>query len=407
MSRLDRRRFLARAAAALAALAIPRWARAQAADTLRSMPAPEAAFDTLRTTLPDSADTRRGEPASVTLAVAGDTVLGYNLQDHFDAQLAAGRTREELFPLYFAGVRTILDAADLALVNLECPFTERGEKVKKNFNFRARHELVEVLTRGGVDVVTLANNHIRDFGDASVLDTIETLDRAGIAHFGAGRNLKAARKPRIVERNGLRIGFVGHYFQAPPDMFEPREVYATRRRAGPAGCFEDRDCIFEMVKADVEKLVAEVDVAIPYFHWGKEGSYDLRDYQVELAHLCVDLGCKAVLGAHPHRLQGVEIYRGAPIFYSLGNFVYGGIKEPKDRLTAVARMKLSREGMIEADLVPCWFTTWPDAPFQPVVLRDAEREEALRRIAELSRPLPQTLAQLAPYLGDQQPAAPE
>src|SRR4029450_13528983 len=98
----------------------------------------------------------------------------------------------------------VLDATDIALVNLECPFTERGKKLEKNFNFRARRELVRVLPEAPVDVLSNPNNHTNDFGKAGVHDTLETLDHAGIAHFGAGTNLEAARRPAILERNGMK-----------------------------------------------------------------------------------------------------------------------------------------------------------------------------------------------------------
>ena len=116
----------------------------------------------------------------------------------------------------------------------------------------------------------------------------------------------------------------------------------------------------------------------------------------------MDLGCKAVLGAHPHRVQGIEIYRDAPIFYSLGNFVYGGIKEPKDTLTMIARLRISRTG-VEAEAIPVQFTRWPEAPFQPFVLEGAAREEAFGRIASYSSALARTLPQLQPYLAVQPP----
>jgi len=385
---VDRRTFLLRGAALAGGLATA-WPRRLLAQTpaLRDsviMPTRGLAWNTL------------------SVAAAGDTTLGYNLEAHFDQQLAAGRAREELWPLYFAGVKAILDDADLALVNLECPFTQHDKKLKKNFNFRARPELVEILRQGSVDVVSLANNHLADYGKEGVLDTLRTLDAAGIARFGAGRSLADARKPAILERNGVRIGFLGYYFQAPPDMLEPKAVYAKKHRAGVAGCFEDLDCMRRQLEEDVRALVPKVDVAIPYFHWGKEGSTDVRDYQIELAHLAVDLGCRAVLGAHPHRLQGVELYKGAPIFYSLGNFVFGGNKDPNDKLSAIARIRFARETgatgsgtiRVEADLVPIQITRWPEAPFQPFVLEGAAGEEALDRIASVSAALPATLPQL-------------
>ncbi len=382
--------FLIRSLAALGAAVLGRRAFAQSGV---SVPAPAESFDTLRVTLPDST-AEAAPPAAVTIAAGGDTVLGYNLEAHFDEQLAAGRTRDELYGLYFAGVRPVLEAADVALVNLECPFTERGVKLPKNFNFRARRELVEILKRGSVDVVTMANNHTMDWGPDGLEDTRLTLDDAGIGHFGAGDDLAEAREPLVVVRNGLRIGFLGYYFQNDEDMLEPRELYALANRAGVAGSYTSLGPMRRMLADDVSSLARRVDAVIPYFHWGKEGSYDVRDYQVELAHLAVDRGARAVLGAHPHRLQGVEVYKGAPIFYSLGNFVYGGIKDPPDPLTLIARLTVDRAS-VSADVVPVRYTRWPDVPFQPYVLEGEERSAAIARFAELSRSFESTLPALA------------
>lgn len=335
---------------------------------------------------------KSGEP-SVTIAAAGDTVLGFNLQDHFDAQLALGRTREELFDLYFQGVRGLLGRADIAVVNLECPFTGRGDKLAKNFNFRARPEMVEMLKRAGIAAVSVANNHAMDYGVDGMHDTRQTLDDAGIGHFGTGDTLEEARRPLIVERNGLRVGFLGYYFQNAADMVEPAEIYALADRPGVAGCYTDLDQIKAMVGEDIAALVPAVDAVIPFFHWGKEGKYVVGDYQVEIAHLCVRQGARAVLGSHPHRLHGVEVFDGAPIFYSLGNFVYGGIKNPEDPLTMVAQLRLDRR-RVEAEVVPVRYTDWPDVPFQPSVLEGAERQKAIARIAELSRGFQRTLPML-------------
>jgi poly-gamma-glutamate capsule biosynthesis protein CapA/YwtB (metallophosphatase superfamily) len=335
--------------------------------------------------------------SSVLLAAAGDTVLGYNLEAHFDGQLEAGATREQVVPLYFSGVAEILGRADVAVLNLECPFTERGVKIAKNFNFRARPDLVEILKAGSISVVTLANNHTMDYGDIGLEDTLRTLKEADIAHFGAGLTLSQARVPAIVERRGLTIGFLGYYFQTVGDMLEPRELFATQTRAGVAGCYVNLRCIRELIAEDVSELVPRVDAVVPYFHWGREGSLTVQEYQIVLAHLCIDLGCKAVLGAHPHRLHGVEVYHGAPIFYSLGNFVYGGRKDPQDKLSAIALLRLSKDQPVTAELVPIQITRWPEAPFQPVVLAEAERNEALGRIAALSARFSATLPMLECY----------
>jgi poly-gamma-glutamate synthesis protein (capsule biosynthesis protein) len=379
---MRRREFLLRAAAVAAGVIAARRA-------IAAPPEPAAAQDSLA-----REHAARVQEHLVTLAVAGDTTLGYNLQTHVDEMLEGGVLREYVWPLYPRGIRDVLGAADLALVNLECPFTERGEKLTKNFNFRARPELVKILKEASVDVVTLANNHLMDYGHEGLTDTIRTLDDAGIAWFGAGEHEKNARRPLVLKRNGVKIGFVGYYFQAAPDMLEPEAVYAHPKHPGVAGCFEDLECMREMVHDDVRRLVHKVDAAIPYFHWGKEGSYEVRDYQIELAHQCVDLGARAVLGAHPHRLQGIEVYQGAPILYSLGNFMFGGNKDPDDKLSMIARLEIGRKGEVACELVPIQVTTWPDAPFQPYVLEGEARSAALARIAELSRSFASTLPQL-------------
>jgi poly-gamma-glutamate synthesis protein (capsule biosynthesis protein) len=391
---MKRRTFLKRAAALGGGMVLAPAALAQQGV---STPAPEAAYDTLRLApaeiAPTDSSVAAGEPG-VTIAAGGDVVLGYNLQDHVDRELAAGTPREALWPLYFAGVRALLEPADLAIVNLECPFTERGVKLEKNFNFRARPELVEILKRGGVDVVTIANNHTMDWGVEGLDDTIATLDGAGIGRFGAGHDLDAARRPLIVERNGLRIGFLGYYYQSRRNMIEPGAMYALANRPGVAGCFVDLGCMKAMVREDVRALVPQVDAAIPFFHWGKEGSYRVQPYQRELAHLCVDLGCRAVLGAHPHRVQAIEVYRGAPIVHSLANFVYGGIKEPQDPLSFVARLRVTTSA-VHCAVTPIQTTRWPEAPFQPFPLEGPLREQSLARLAELSRALGGTIPQLA------------
>jgi poly-gamma-glutamate synthesis protein (capsule biosynthesis protein) len=330
---------------------------------------------------------------SITIAAAGDTVLGFNLQDHFDEQLALGRSRDELFDLYFRGVRDVLGKADIAILNLECPFTERGEKLAKNFNFRARPEMVEILRRASIRAVSTANNHAMDFGVDGMNDTIRTLDDAGIGHFGTGNTLGEARQPLVLEHNGFRVGFLGYYFQIADDMIEPAEIYALDDRPGASGCYTDLAQIKEMVSADIAALAPGVDAVVPFFHWGKEGQYVVGGYQTDIAHLCIKQGARAILGAHPHRLHGVEVYEGAPIFYSLGNFVYGGVKNPSDTLTMIAQLHIDHK-RVEASVVPVQYTNWPDAPYQPFLLAGRARQKAIARIAELSSGFRRTLPML-------------
>ena len=390
MQIVKRRQFLNRLAAAAALGLVGRsvWARGKkAVPATPAAPRDSAAADSSAVAPPP-----RG---GALIAAAGDTTLGYNLEADFDQRAATGVPEELIDTIYFSGIKPIFDWADLAIVNLECPFTEHGSPIPKNFNFRARPDLVQLLVQGRVGAVTLANNHLMDFGEIGVSDTIQTLDRAGILHFGAAGNLAAARAPLITERAGIRLGFLGYYFQDARDMLEPRTVYATERGAGVAGCYTDMACMTAMLEQDLEALCPHVDAAIPFFHWGHEGSNEVRDYQIALAHRAVDLGARAVLGSHPHRFQGVEVYRGAPILYSLGNFVFGGNKDPKDKLSAIARLVVPAAGPVSADLVPIQITRWPEAPFQPFPLEEEEKAAALAYLADLSRDFPATLPQLA------------
>src|SRR5215813_2420087 len=157
---MRRREFLLRATGLAAGLIVARGGHSE----------PSGADAAPASTAPATGSRPAGHVA--TLAVAGDTTLGYNLQTHVDEMLEGGVLPEYVWPVYPRGIREVLDAADLALVNLECPFTDRGEKLAKNFNFRARPELVKVLESASVDVVTLANNHLMDYGAEGLEDTI-------------------------------------------------------------------------------------------------------------------------------------------------------------------------------------------------------------------------------------------
>src|SRR5260370_35852535 len=114
----------------------------------------------------------------MSIGFGGDVMLGYLYHEYFDDQLAKGSTREQMFAYPFAEVKSVLKSADLAVVNLECPFTERGEKIPKNFNFRARPELGTALLQGGVAAVSLANNPLVDDGAVGLADTVQTLKGA-------------------------------------------------------------------------------------------------------------------------------------------------------------------------------------------------------------------------------------
>jgi poly-gamma-glutamate synthesis protein (capsule biosynthesis protein) len=331
---------------------------------------------------------------SIVVIFGGDVTLGYHYEEYFDDQLSKGRTRDEMLAYPFKELNGRLRAADLAVVNLECPFTARGEKIPKNFNFRARPELVSALLAGGVGAVSVANNHMMDYGPVGLFDTMETLDLAKLSHFGAGRTLLEARRPAIIERGGHKLALLGYFFLGTHNI-EPAEVLATETTPGVAGHPADLKLMKRMLREDVTAARAQADVVIPFFHWGREGNHFPEAYQVELAHLAIDSGAAAVVGSHPHVLQGMELYRGAPIFYSLGNLIFGGNWDPKVKESALVAVRFSSAGYLSTEIIPVQIDRFPKLPIQPFLLDQEHSRQVLQHLAEYSSKFEQMLPELA------------
>lgn len=330
---------------------------------------------------------------TVSVLFAGDVTLGHHYEEYVDQQVSRGGQKDELLAWGFQKVKGVTTGADLFVVNLECPFTERGEKLAKNFNFRARPELAAALAAGGVDVASLANNHMLDYGPEGLFDTISTLDALGIAHFGAGRTLAEARAPTFVEKKGITFAFLGYFFLGDRNI-EPKEVIATAVQPGVAGDFSDLAAMKAMVDADVRAAKQRADHVIPFFHWGREGTTEPEPYQVELAHTAIDAGAAAVIGSHPHVLQGIELYQGKPVAYSLGNFVFGGNWNPRDKRTALVELRFDKHGVTKVTVVPAYSDAYPEAPVQPYLAEGEKARAVLEHLSALSAKFPHTIPQL-------------
>ncbi|NOK38202.1 CapA family protein, partial [Corallococcus exercitus] len=320
----------------------------------------------------------------VTLVVGGDVTVGHHYEEYFDDQVAKGRTRDEMFAYGFREVRPIVDSGDLFVVNLECPYTDSTEKLPKNFNFRARPELVNVLTAGRVGVVSLANNHMMDYGAQGLLDTLTSLEAARIPFFGAGRNLAEARRPAVITVGGLKVAFLGYFFLGTRNI-EPPQVYATDTTPGVAGHFSDVEVMERMLREDIAAARAQADIVLPFFHWGIEGNTTPEPYQVRLAHAAIDAGAAGVLGSHPHVLQSMELYQGRPVVYSLGNFVFGGNWNPRDKRSVLWRARFDSTGYLSSDVLPLRTDRYPEFPVQPVPVTGAEAEGVMTLLRTASQ----------------------
>jgi poly-gamma-glutamate capsule biosynthesis protein CapA/YwtB (metallophosphatase superfamily) len=238
----------------------------------------------------------------ITIAAVGDVMLGGSMA-------ATVRERGPDYP--FDRTRAILAGADIAVGNLEAPFGTKGKAFKKRFTFLVPPACAPALGNAGFDAVALANNHMMDYGPEPLKTTLFLLDSLGIAHSGAGLDAARARAPGIVERNGVTVAFLSY------SRVHPTQFWAGRKRPGTAAAIEPE------VVADIKAAKLRAKLVVVSFHWGAELMDRPKDYQARLAHAAVDAGADLVLGHHPHILQGLELYRGKLIAYSLGNFAFG------------------------------------------------------------------------------------
>ena len=236
-----------------------------------------------------------------------------------------------------------MNAADIMCINNEFTFTTRGTPLSgKAYTFRANPERVSLLKEMGVDVALLANNHVYDYGKESLLDTLDTLEGAGIGYFGAGRNIKEAMKPYYVEIDGITIAFVAAS-RAEKNLKTPQ---ATENEPGILRCYEP-DLFVEVIK----EADANADIVLACVHWGTEYSTVLEEAQLTTGKLYLDAGADAIIGSHSHCLQGIEFYNGKPIIYSLGNFWFN--KRTLDTMLLELRITGDRENpQIETVVIP-------------------------------------------------------
>jgi hypothetical protein len=299
------------------------------------------------------------------IASVGDMLLGDRAQKRLDKN---GYT----FP--FSRVTPLLEA-DLLMGNLEAPITLHDERFmpSKKWSYKQEPPVAPALRETGFDVLTLANNHTLDFGPVGMADTIRLLDAEGIRVIGGGPDEDAAREGLIVELNGTRVGLLS--YMEPYGKYRQENWFAEGDRPGAA--LLDA----AVVKEDIARMRQQADVVIVHCHFGRNYRNETK-YQKRMARTVIDLGADAVNGHHPHVAQGVEIYKGKPILYSLGNFTFGtGGRFPKDEqgYGLVARYILC-DGVIESIELDLIGTNNRIVRYRPVIIGE---QEAVRVMDEL------------------------
>lgn len=269
------------------------------------------------------------EPGVATIAFVGDIMLA-DTPGQFIA-----RKKDP-----FAAFSAILDSADLRVGNLECVVAISGSpEPGKPFVLRAHPRVLPVLGRH-VDAVSVANNHSGDYGPLAFEEMLGRLETNDIAYFGGGRTLTEAHRPKVVERNGLRIALLGY------NEFFPRSFEAQPALAGIAWS-EDEQVRLDIAAA--RKL--GVDLVIPFMHWGWEHDTVSTARQRQLARFMIEAGADAVVGSHPHVVQEVELFQGKPIIYSLGNFVFDSYTDELHNTGWVLKMDVDRDGVQRAHIL--------------------------------------------------------
>ncbi len=244
-----------------------------------------------------------------------------------------------------ADLLTEMQQADILMVNNEFTYSDRGVPLpEKAFTFRSRPENVNLLHEMGVDIVSLANNHVYDYGEDALFDTLDILQEANIPYVGAGRNLDEAKAPYYYKINGRTIAFVSATQVERNESPDTRG--ATEVTAGTFRCFKEEE--FDALLEVVEEADANSDCTVVYIHWGTENVDELHWAQEWQAPQLVEAGADLIVGDHPHCLQGIDYIGGVPVFYSLGNFWFNS----KTLDTGLLKVTLDESGALTCQFLP-------------------------------------------------------
>lgn len=291
----------------------------------------------------------------------------------------------------FGEVAGLFQRADVSFFNLELPVSERGEPARgKAIVHRGMPAGIDGLAEAGVSCVNLANNHILDFGDVAMFDTLDLLDRKAIGHFGAGRNLDEARQGHIVEKNGLRIGFLGYSTTLPTGFaatsacpgVNPLQAYTAYQPdrslleypgTGPHIVSWTDPVHLQRLRDDIETFRKQVNVLIVYVHWGTSMSPQVHDFQREIGKAAIDAGAHALFGGHQHVMSAIGFYKGCPIVYGSANLLFDtwtSFFNDETLKTFLFGATIDASGLRDCYLLPA--KTGVDVPPRLLSCRDAQ-----------------------------------
>lgn len=291
----------------------------------------------------------------------------------------------------FEHVRDLFEGADLVIGNLEGTLSDAGEldAMNRGHSLRSPPGMVEGLVSAGFDVVSMANNHTMDYGIEALVDTIDRLEEHGVEFAGAGRDREEAERVAVGTARGRRVGVLSfeatdltwHNTQATADRPGLNFVNVSPYYPEPYVSDHDRTKLTRIAKA----ARGTVDCLVAMVHAGESIDHTVTVQQRVLARELIESGVDVVVGHHPHTIQAIDTFDDAPIFYSMGNFVFDGLpimrRLPRARRSGVARFSVGADGLSDARFYPVWI----DDAGNPAVADPETNAEAFYAIEDLSR----------------------
>lgn len=302
------------------------------------------------------------EDITITISAAGDCTLSSDIHQYADRNFFSVYNKQKNDAYFFQNVKPIFEKDDMTIVNFEGTLSSSGNRVDKKWAFRGKPSYIKILSQGSIEAVAFANNHVRDYGEISYKDTIDSFQKAGIVY-------SSYAKIGIYETKGKKIG-----------MISIQEV----------GVAKD---VYEKILTDALKKIKKkkVDLIIVSFHWGIERTSIPTKAQVDLSHMAIDGGANLVLGHHPHVLQSIEKYKSAYIVYSLGNFCFGGNTNPPDKDTMIYQQSFTfhNDKFVPGDdvrIIPCSVSSVSTKnDYQPTPSKGSEKKRIIKKINGYSK----------------------
>lgn len=299
----------------------------------------------------------------VTLSFIGDVSLADNwyIMPKYDER------GQKIHGILSPEVVNTLKAADIGIANNEFTISDRGTKMpKKYYTFRGSPNRLSIYEEMGINLLTLANNHIYDFGETAFNDSIDALNKYNIPYIGAGKNIEEAKEPFYYIINGYKIAFV-NATRAEKFILTPE---ATPTTGGVLRCYDPTTFLNVITEAKKQS-----DFVVALIHWGKEDSSQLEQVQIDTSKQYIDAGADLIVGTHAHTLQGIDFYNNKAIIYNLGDFIFNN--ETKD--TAIFTLKIDNDGNFKYYFIPCL-----EKNEYTSLLTETEKERVLNKIRNLS-----------------------